>query len=266
MGKSGQIGKKIAATLSSTGTPAYYLHPAESTHGDSGLITRDDVVIAISNSGETQELLNLLPLLKRFGLPIIGFTGNPNSTLGKASDVVLDVSVEREACPLGKAPTASTTVTLAVGDALAMCLLEKRGFTEEDFLIFHPSGTLGKGFTRKVRDLMISENLPLSKENDLFTDVIQVISDHKLGIAIITDENGVLTGVLTDGDIRRNLIKYKDVQGLKVIDAMTKSPKTVKADSYAASALHLMENTRLQHFQLLMKTVFQRELYTYTIY
>ena len=122
-----------------------------------------------------------------------------------------------------------------------MCLLEKRGFTEEDFLIFHPSGTLGKGFTRKVRDLMISENLPLSKENDLFTDVIQVISDHKLGIAIITDENGVLTGVLTDGDIRRNLIKYKDVQGLKVIDAMTKSPKTVKADSYAASALHLME-------------------------
>ena len=241
MGKSGQIGKKIAATLSSTGTPAYYLHPAESTHGDSGLITRDDVVIAISNSGETQELLNLLPLLKRFGLPIIGFTGNPNSTLGKASDVVLDVSVEREACPLGKAPTASTTVTLAVGDALAMCLLEKRGFTEEDFLIFPPSGTLGKGFTRKVRDLMISENLPLSKENDLFTDVIQVISDHKLGIAIITDENGVLTGVLTDGDIRRNLIKYKDVQGLKVIDAMTKSPKTVKADSYAASALHLME-------------------------
>lgn len=241
MGKSGQIGKKIAATLSSTGTPAYFLHPAESTHGDSGLITREDVVIAISNSGETQELLNLLPLLKRFGLPIIGFTGNPESTLGKASDVVLDISVEREACPLGKAPTASTTVTLAVGDALAMCLLEKRGFTEEDFLIFHPSGTLGKGFTRKVKDLMISENLPISKENDLFTDVIQVISDHKLGIAIITDTNGILTGVLTDGDIRRNLIKYKDVQGLKVIDAMTKSPKTVKADSYAASALHLME-------------------------
>ncbi len=241
MGKSGQIGKKIAATLSSTGTPAYYLHPAESTHGDSGLITRDDVVIAISNSGETQELLNLLPLLKRFGLPIIGFTGNPESTLGKASDVILDISVEREACPLGKAPTASTTVTLAVGDALAMCLLEKRGFTEEDFLIFHPSGTLGKGFTRKVRDLMISENLPIANENDLFTEVIQIISDHKLGIAIITDQNKVLTGVLTDGDIRRNLIKYKDVQNLRVIDTMTKSPKTVKADSYAASALHLME-------------------------
>lgn len=241
MGKSGQIGKKIAATLSSTGTPAYYLHPAESTHGDSGLITRDDVVIAISNSGETRELLNLLPLLKRFGLPIIGFTGNPESTLGKASDVILDISVEREACPLGKAPTASTTVTLAVGDALAMCLLEKRGFTEEDFLIFHPSGTLGKGFTRKVRDLMISENLPIANENDLFTEVIQIISDHKLGIAIITDPNNVLTGVLTDGDIRRNLIKYKDVQNLRVIDTMTKSPKTVKADSYAASALHLME-------------------------
>ena len=241
MGKSGHIGKKIAATFSSTGTPSYFLHPAESTHGDSGIITKDDVIIAISNSGESQELLNLLPLLKRFGLTIIAMTGNQNSTLGKASDIFLDISVEKEACPLGKAPTASTTVTLAMGDALAMCLLEKRGFTQEDFLIFHPSGALGKGFTYRVSDLMRTENLPIENENKLFTDVIETISEHKLGLALITDENGLLTGILTDGDIRRNLIKYKNVSNLKVVETMTKSPKTVKADSYAASALHLME-------------------------
>jgi len=241
MGKSGHIGKKIAATFSSTGTPSYFLHPAESTHGDSGVITRDDVVIAISNSGESQELLNLLPLLKRFGLTLIAMTGNPNSTLGKASDIIVDISVEKEACPLGKAPTASTTVTLAVGDALAMCLLEKRGFTQEDFLIFHPSGALGKGFTYRVSDLMRTENLPIAQENELFTDVIETISEHKLGLALIVNEQNILSGILTDGDIRRNLIKHKNVSNLKVTDAMTKSPKTVKADSYAASALHLME-------------------------
>ncbi len=241
MGKSGHIGKKIAATFSSTGTPSYFLHPAESTHGDSGIITKEDVIIAISNSGESQELLNLLPLLKRFGLTIIAMTANPNSTLGQAADVFIDISVEKEACPLGKAPTASTTVTLAVGDALAMCLLEKRGFTQEDFLIFHPSGALGKGFTYKVSDLMRTENLPVAKGNDLFVDVIEVISEHKLGLALIVDDNGLLSGILTDGDIRRNLIKYKNVSDLKVIDAMTKSPKTVKSDSFAASALHLME-------------------------
>ncbi len=241
MGKSGHIGKKIAATFSSTGTPSYFLHPAESTHGDSGIITKEDVIIAISNSGESQELLNLLPLLKRFGITIIAMTGNPNSTLGKASDIFIDISVEKEACPLGKAPTASTTVTLAIGDALAMCLLEKRGFTEEDFLIFHPSGALGKGFTYKVSDLMRTKDLPVEDEYKLFTEVIETISEHKLGLALIVDKKGLLTGILTDGDIRRNLIKYKDVSNLKVVDAMTKSPKTVKADSYAASALHLME-------------------------
>lgn len=241
MGKSGHIGKKIAATFSSTGTPSYFLHPAESTHGDSGIITKEDVIIAISNSGESQELLNLLPLLKRFGLTIIAMTSNPNSTLGKASDIFIDISVEKEACPLGKAPTASTTTTLAVGDALAMCLLEKRGFTQEDFLIFHPSGTLGKGFTQRVSDLMRTENLPIARENEMFTDVIETISEHKLGLAIVTDKDGLLSGILTDGDIRRNLIKYKNVSNLKVTEAMTKSPKTVKADSYAASALHLME-------------------------
>ena len=242
MGKSGLIGKKIAATLTSTGTPSYFLHPAESTHGDSGIITRDDVVIAISNSGETQELLNLLPLIKRFGVKMIGMTGNLNSTLAKASDVVLDISVEKEACPLNKAPTASTTVTLAMGDALAVCLLEKRGFTKEDFLIFHPSGALGKGFTFRVKDLMITgDRLPVVNENEDFTEVIEIISKYKLGMAMLVNYNGDLTGILTDGDIRRTLIKHPNVQNLKVKDVMTINPKVISAEDYGASALHLME-------------------------
>lgn len=242
MGKSGLIGKKIAATLSSTGTPSYFLHPAESTHGDSGIITREDVIIAISNSGETKELLNLLPLIKRFGVPMIALTGGLNSTLARTSDVTLDISVEKEACPLNKAPTASTTATLAMGDAIAVCLLEKRGFTEEDFLIFHPGGALGKGFLYSVAELMITgEKLPLAYENDKFTDVIELISQKKLGLAIITDKNGLLTGVLTDGDIRRTLIKYNNIQDLKVKDVMTASPKTILPNELAAKALHLME-------------------------
>lgn len=242
MGKSGLIGKKIAATLSSTGTPSYFLHPAESTHGDSGIITRDDVIIAISNSGETKELLSLLPLIKRFGIPMIAMTGGLNSTLAKTSDVTLDISVEKEACPLNKAPTASTTATLAMGDALAVCLLEKRGFTEDDFLVFHPGGALGKGFLYSVSELMITgDRLPLANENDLFTNVIELISEKKLGVAIITNDEGLMTGVLTDGDIRRTLIKHHNVQGIKVKEVMTLNPKTVLPEDLAAKALHLME-------------------------
>lgn len=242
MGKSGLIGKKIAATLSSTGTPSYFLHPAESTHGDSGAITRDDVIIAISNSGETQELLNLLPLIKRFGVPMIALTGGMNSTLAKTSEVALDISVEKEACPLNKAPTASTTATLAMGDALAVCLLEKRGFTEEDFLIFHPGGSLGKGFLYSVAELMIKgDRLPIANEDMLFSEAIELISEKKLGLAIITDKNGIMTGVLTDGDIRRTLIKYHNVQGIKTKEVMTVNPKTVQPEDLAAKALHLME-------------------------
>lgn len=242
MGKSGLIGKKIAATLSSTGTPSYFLHPAESTHGDSGIITREDVIIAISNSGETQELLNLLPLIKRFGVPMIAMTGGMNSTLAKTSEVAIDISVEKEACPLNKAPTASTTATLAMGDALAVCLLEKRGFTEDDFLVFHPGGALGKGFLYSVAELMIKdERLPLANENDLFVNVIELISEKKLGVAIITNDKGIMTGVLTDGDIRRTLIKYHNVQDLKVKEVMTLNPKTVQPEDLAAKALHLME-------------------------
>ena len=242
MGKSGLIGRKIAATLTSTGTPSYFLHPAESTHGDSGIITRNDVVIAISYSGETQELLNLLPLIKRFGVQMIGMTGKLNSTLANASDVVLDISVEREACPLNKAPTASTTATLAMGDALAVCLLEKRGFSEEDFLVFHPSGALGKGFLYRVEDLMLTgDRLPIVHENDSFVDVIETISSHKLGMAMIVDASGKLSGVLTDGDIRRTLLKHNNIQSLVIKDVMTVNPKHISKSDYGASALNLME-------------------------
>lgn len=242
MGKSGLIGKKIAATMSSTGTPAYFLHPAESTHGDSGVITRNDVIIAISNSGETQELLNLLPLIKRFGCEMIGMTGNLNSTLAKTSEVTLDISVEREACPLGKAPTASTTATLAMGDALAVCLMEKKGFTKEDFLMYHPSGKLGKGLTYKVRDLMITgDKMPVVSDDETFTDVINTISEYKLGMAMVVDSDGKLSGVLTDGDIRRTVIKYHDISKLRIKDVMTSNPKRITSDAYAASALNLME-------------------------
>lgn len=241
MGKSGLIGRKIAATLCSTGTPAVFLHPAESTHGDSGIITREDVVIGISNSGETAELLNLLPLIKRFNVPLIGITGKSDSTLAKRSDVVLDIAVEKEACPLNKAPTASTTVTLAMGDALAVCLLKKRGFSYEDFLVFHPSGALGKGILYKVSDLMLKENLPVADENLQFLDAIRLISEKKLGCAFIIDSNEALKGVITDGDIRRILLKYKNIETLKVKDVMVLNPKYVNSDDLAAKALSIME-------------------------
>ena len=242
MGKSGLIGRKIASTLCSTGTPAVFFHPAESTHGDSGIITRDDVVIGISNSGETAELLNLLPLVKRFGVPLIGITGKIESTLAKRSDVVLDISVEREACPLNKAPTASTTVTLALGDALAVCLLKKRGFSYEDFLVFHPSGTLGKGILYKVSDLMLSgDMLPILDENSYFIDAIKLISDKKLGCAFIVNPDKTLKGVITDGDIRRIILKHGNIEKLKVKDVMVLNPKRANADDLAAKALSIME-------------------------
>lgn len=243
MGKSGHIGRKIAATLSSTGTPAYYLHPAESTHGDSGIITREDVVIAISNSGETIELLNLLPLIKRFEVPLIVFAGNENSTLGKSADIYFDLSVEKEACPLGKAPTASTTATLAMGDALAMCLLKQRGFSKEDFLLFHPSGSLGRSILYMVKDLMLKDfdKLPVAHENDSFIETVDLISKKKLGCALIVDDSGKLTGLLTDGDIRRILLRYPDVSILLTKNVMSKNPKTISADDMATKALAYME-------------------------
>ena len=242
MGKSGHIGRKIAATLSSTGTPAYFLHPAESTHGDSGIITREDVVIALSNSGETTELLNLLPLIKRFEVPLIAFTGKVHSTLANRADILFDVSVEKEACPLGKAPTASTTAALAMGDALAICLLKQRGFSAEDFLMFHPSGSLGKGVLYTVGDLMMKgEDLPVADENIKFLDAIKIITEKKLGCVILTDSKNKLTGVVTDGDIRRILMKHISLDNLITKDVMTKNPKTVNETELAVKALALME-------------------------
>ena len=243
MGKSGLIGRKIAATLSSTGTPSYFLHPAESTHGDSGIITREDVVIAISNSGETIELLNLLPLIKRFEVPLIVLAGNKNSTLGRCADIYFDISVEKEACPLGKAPTASTTATLAMGDAIAVCLLKKRGFSTEDFLLYHPSGTLGKGILYMVKDLMLKDKnlLPIAHEEDTFLETVDLISKKKLGCALIVNSDNKLTGLLTDGDIRRILLRYPDVSVLKNITVMTRNPKTIAAEDMASKALAYME-------------------------
>ncbi len=243
MGKSGLIGRKIAATLSSTGTPAYFLHPAESTHGDSGIITREDVVIAISNSGETTELLNLLPLIKRFEVPLIVLAGNQGSTLGKCADIYFDISVEKEACPLGKAPTASTTATLAMGDAIAICLLKRRGFSEEDFLLYHPSGALGKGVLYVVGDLMLKDRelMPIAHEDDTFLETVDLISKKKLGCALIVDNENKLSGLLTDGDIRRILLRYPDVSVLTNKTVMTKNPKTITADAMATKALALME-------------------------
>lgn len=242
MGKSGHIGRKIAATLSSTGTPAYFLHPAESTHGDSGIITRQDVVIALSNSGETTELLNLLPLIKRFEVPLIAFVGKTTSTLANRADIIFDVSVEKEACPLGKAPTASTTAALAMGDALAICLLKQRGFSAEDFLLFHPSGSLGKGVLYTVGDLMIKgEEMPLASEDMKFTEVVKIITEKKLGCIILTDNSGKMTGVITDGDIRRVIMKHIQIDNLIAKDVMTHNPKTVSEKALAVKALALME-------------------------
>lgn len=247
MGKSGLIGRKIAATLSSTGTPAYFLHPAESTHGDSGIITREDVVIAISNSGETAELLNLIPLIKRFEVPLLVFSGKKDSTLGKCSEIYFDISVEKEACPLGKAPTASTTATLAMGDALAMCLLKQRGFSEEDFLFYHPSGALGKGKLYTVSDLMLKDKnlMPIAHEDDTFLETVDLISKKKLGCALIVNSENKMSGLITDGDIRRILLRYPDISVLSAKSVMTKNPKTVSARDMAAKALAYMERFQI---------------------
>lgn len=252
MGKSGIIGRKISATLSSTGTPSFFMHPAEGSHGDSGAVMKNDVVLAISNSGETQEIMHILPLIKRLGLPLICMTGNAESTLAQKSDVLLNVFVEKEACPLGLAPTASTTVTLALGDALAVVLLEKRGFTPEDFLMFHPSGSLGKGLVYKVEDLMITgDSLPIVQENMTFQNALITVTDKKLGFAIVTDASGKLTGIITDGDIRRALMKSADTTKLTAKEVMTLNPKIINKNEFAASALQQMEKYKITSLVIL---------------
>ena len=244
MGKSGLIGKKIAATFASTGTPAFFMHPAEASHGDLGMVSSDDVVIAISNSGETDELLALIPFLKRFNVHIISLTGEKNSTLSRAADLNLDVTVKEEACPLGIVPTASTTASLAMGDAVAVALFIKRGFRQEDFACFHPSGSLGKKLFIKVRDLMhTGEALPLITPRESMTGAVIEISSKRLGIAIVADEDQKIAGIITDGDVRRGIEKWgKRLFDMKAEEIMTKAPKTITAEELAAKALAVMEN------------------------
>lgn len=246
MGKSGLIGKKIAATLASTGAPAFSLHPAEGIHGDLGMVSRDDVAIMISNSGETEEILRILPSLKRLNLKFITLTGNTKSTLAKESDVILDVAVKEEACPLGLAPTASTTATLAMGDALAVALLQKKGFRQEDFASFHPGGALGKRLLLKVKDTMISGGaIPKVLEETPMREVVLEMTAKKLGMTTVQKESGKLAGVITDGDLRR-LIKNidhekRDIFSAPAREVMNPSPKTISKEALAAQAIHLME-------------------------
>lgn len=243
MGKSGLVGKKIAATLASTGTPAFFLHPAEASHGDLGMVTSDDVIIAISNSGETEELVNLIPFLKRFNVSLISMTGNPESTLSKASDVTLDVSVKEEACPMGIVPTASTTATIAMGDALAVALLIKRGFKEEDFAFFHPGGSLGKKLFIKVKDLMhTGDALPFVSPDISMIKATVEISSKRLGVTIVADSDKRILGIITDGDLRRGIEKWgKAFFDMNAGEVMTKNPKTISEDELAVKALSIME-------------------------
>lgn len=242
MGKSGLIGRKIASTLSSIGVPALFLHPAEGAHGDAGMLARGDVVIAISNSGETEELLSLLPLVRRLGIQIISLTGNPRSSLGERSDVTLDISVAEEACPLEVVPTASTAATLAMGDALAIALLERKGVRAEDFAAYHPGGTLGKRLLLQVGDLMhTGEAIPKVTPETPFKDVIYEISSKRLGVTTVVDGGGALCGVITDGDLRRAMERSADVYRTTAGEIMTKTPKLIAEGDLAAKAVGVME-------------------------
>jgi arabinose-5-phosphate isomerase len=242
MGKSGLVGRKISSTFASTGTPSFFLHPAEGLNGDFGMLAKEDVIIAISNSGETRELLEVLPLIKRYGNRLITFTGSSNSTLAKAGDVNLDIRVKEEACPLGLAPTASTTVTLALGDALAVALMGKRNFKKEDFAILHPGGTLGKRLLLKVEDLMhVEKAFPMVSEKTLMKDAVFEITSKRLGVTGVGNAEGHLVGVITDGDLRRALEKFSDLFNREASEVMTKNPKWIERDALAAKAVQRME-------------------------
>jgi len=241
MGKSGLIGRKIASTMASTGTPAFFLHPADGIHGDLGMVRRGDVVIALSNSGETEEIVRLLPVFQRIGLPVIAMTGKPESTLAKYADAVLDVGVPKEACSLGLAPTASTTATLAMGDALAVVLFEEKGFSEADFAYLHPGGALGRRL-QTVADLMhAGDDIPIVPSEIQLKDALLVISAKRLGVTGVVDDEGNLVGVVTDGDIRRMTQAGVDLYKAKVGEVMSRSPKRIRATELAAAALRKME-------------------------
>jgi len=242
MGKSGSIAQKIASTMASTGTPAFFLHPAEGGHGDLGMLVRGDVVVAVSNSGETNELIELLPAIKRLGLKLLSLVGDPSSTLARQSDVAIDVSVAAEACEMVVAPTASTTAALAMGDALAVALLEERGFTEQDFAMLHPAGRLGRRLLWRVLDLMhVGEQIPAVSQEALMSDAVEEISRKKLGMTAVVDAAGKLTGIITDGDLRRALQKGGDLLQRRVKECMTSHPETIDREALAAKALETME-------------------------
>ena len=246
MGKSGHVGNKIAATLASTGSPSFFLHPAEAIHGDIGMIIAGDVVLAISNSGETDELLTILPVIKRLGVPMIALTGNHGSTLSRYATVTLDISVPEEACPLNLAPTASTTATLAMGDALAIAVLEARGFTEEDFARSHPGGTLGRRLLLHVEDVMRKgDDLPMVGPATLLSAGLLEMSRKGLGMTTVVDESGRVLGIFTDGDLRRTLDRQLDVHTTKMSAVMTANCRVAQARMLAAEAVHLMETHRI---------------------
>ncbi len=246
MGKSGHIARKIAATLASTGSPAYFVHPGEASHGDMGMITADDAVIALSNSGEVGEIVTLLPLLKRLGVPLISMTGNPASSLARASDAHLDTGVETEACPLDLAPTSSTTTALVMGDALAIALLEARGFTADDFAFSHPGGTLGRKLLLLVSDVMRSgEGIPRVEQHLKLSSALLEISDKGLGMTTVVDDNGHLVGVFTDGDLRRSLDSRIDINETTIGELMSGNAKTARPDMLAAEAMRIMEENEI---------------------
>ncbi|MDD2399057.1 MAG: KpsF/GutQ family sugar-phosphate isomerase [Sulfurovum sp.] len=247
VGKSGLVGAKMAATFASTGTSSFFLHPTEALHGDLGMISKGDTLLAISSSGESEELTKILPHIKRFEIPLIGLTGNPNSSLAYYSDVYLDISVEKEACPLNVAPTASTTLTMAIGDALAVALMKKRGFKHEDFASFHPGGALGKKLFVKIKDLMRTEALPIIQEDTTLKEAIVTMSEGKLGTVLIANKEGKLSALLSDGDLRRALMQDSFSLEHLAIDYATRNPKSYHDTQLLASqALEIIENERIQ--------------------
>jgi arabinose-5-phosphate isomerase len=246
MGKSGLVARKIVATLNSTGTAAIYLHPTDALHGDLGMVRKEDVVIIISKSGSTDEISKLLPMFKRLGVKLIAMSGNPDASLVKGSDIFLNISVKEEACPHDLAPTSSTTATLVMGDALSVALLEKRGFTAEDFALLHPGGSLGKRLSLKIDEIMTKgEGVPIVKENSSIKDIILEMTSKRLGTTCVVNKEGKLTGVITDGDLRRLLEKTMDVKNLVATDIMSKNPKVTNKDFLASFALQTMENYKI---------------------
>ena len=246
MGKPGFIAQKISATLSSTGTPSLYLHPAEALHGDLGRVTREDCLLVFSNSGETEEIVKLLPIIKKIGAPFIAVIGNAKSTLARNADFTLDVSVKKEACSMGLAPTTSTTAMLAMGDALCVSLLERKGFREKDFAFYHPGGTLGKRLLLKVEDIMRTGNAnPVVKENARVRSVLLKITASRAGSASIVNKKGILTGIFTDGDLRRHFDGKVNVANKRIKEIMTKSPKTIKKERLAAEAFQILRSKKI---------------------